>query len=162
LDLAMKVNRAVKVVPHDRFRESTVRRLKAEAQKMARLPPHPNRVQVHRLEDNVTNCFVVMDFVDGGGIHKQTSPARPLPWGRAARYVAGVGAALADMHALDLLHLDIKPDNIFLDTARDEAVLGDFGLVAFLDELRGYAGGTDGYMASEVLRGGASVKSDVF
>lgn len=61
--------------------------------------------------------------------------------------------ALRDVHAAGYLHLDIKPENIFLDLGSGEprAVLGDFGLATKLDE-RGEApcpGGTPSYMSPQ-------------
>jgi hypothetical protein len=99
LDVKMKVFRAIKVLPRDRFRESDARRLLEEAQKMAQLPKHRNRVAVHHFKEGVTNCFLIMDFVAGGALTRMIAPGRPLPWVRAARYAAGVADALLDLHA---------------------------------------------------------------
>jgi serine/threonine protein kinase len=161
LDVKLQVVRAVKVLHTERFRECDAQRLLREAQMMAQLPKHRNRVAVHYLKDGVTNCFLVMDYIAGGTLARRTSPGQPLPWGRAARYVAGVADALRDVHARGLLHRDVKPDNLLWDPEADEAVLGDFGL-AISAELPGKGGGTRGYMAPEVYRGAASPKSEVF
>src|SRR5262245_19295173 len=89
-DRTLNVFRAVKVLPKGHVRASLVRRLVEEAQKLARLPKHRNQVQVFLCKDGITNCFLVMEYVAGGPLSRLTSPERPLPWGRAARYVAGV------------------------------------------------------------------------
>jgi serine/threonine protein kinase len=128
LDVKMKVFRAIKVLPRDRFREADARRLLEEAQMMARLPKHRNRVAVHYFKDGATDCFLVMDFISGGALSRMIAPGRPLPWPRAVRYAAGVADALLDVHAHGLLHRDIKPDNILWEPEPDEAVLGDFGI----------------------------------
>jgi serine/threonine protein kinase len=160
-DVKMNVFRAVKVLPKDRFRECDARRLLREAQTMAQLPKHRNRVAVHHFKDGITNSFLVMDYVSGGSLGRQLSPGRPLPWGRAARYVAGAADALLAVHELGIVHRDIKPDNILWDPGPDEAVLGDFGLAVAVD-LAGRGGGTRGYMAPEASRGAASPPSDVY
>jgi serine/threonine-protein kinase len=161
LDLKMKVLRAIKVLDKERFRECNARRLLAEAQTMAQLPKHRNRVAVHHFKEGVTNCFLIMDFVSGGALSRRTSPGQPLPWGQATRYAAGVADALKDVHARGLLHRDIKPDNILWDPDLDEAVLGDFGIAVSV-ELAARGGGTRGYIAPEVYQGVASPKSDVY
>jgi hypothetical protein len=161
LDVKMKVLRAVKVLPKERFRECDAQRLLKEAQTMAQLPKHRNRVVVHHFKDGVTNSFLVMDYVPGGALSRLTSPGRPLPWAQAARYVAGAADALRDLHARELIHRDIKPANIFWDPETDEAVLGDFGIAASVD-LAGRGAGTKGYIAPEVYRGAGAPKSDVF
>jgi hypothetical protein len=152
-DLNLKVLRAVKIVAPDRFREQDVRRLVAEAQALAALPHHRNRVIVHQIKDGVTNCFLVMDYLAGGPLDRLTAPDRPMPWPRAVRYIAGVGDALLEMHQRGLLHRDVKPSNILLDPERDEAVLGDFGLAVTLGGVN-RAAGTRGYMAPEAGQSG--------
>jgi serine/threonine protein kinase len=82
LDVKMQVHWAVKVLHKDRFREVDARRLLEEAQVMARLPRHRNRIAVHQFKDGTTNSFLVMDYVSGGALSRLTSPSRPLPWGR--------------------------------------------------------------------------------
>ena len=66
VDLSLNVARAVKIINKDRFSEQDAQRLLAEAQTLAQLPPHPNRVGVHFVKDGITNCFLVMDYVEGG------------------------------------------------------------------------------------------------
>src|SRR5262249_32839385 len=96
----------------------------------------------------------------GGPLSKQTRPDRPMRWERAARYAADVGDALTDLHARGILHRDIKPANILWDRSRDEALLADYGIAAYLHQ--GGVGGTPGYIAPELREGQASAKSDVF
>ncbi|HKB36881.1 MAG TPA: protein kinase [Gemmataceae bacterium] len=153
--------RAIKIVAREILREQDVRRLIAEAQTMARLPNHRNRVVIHQIKDGITNCFLVMDYVRGGPLDRLTAPEQPMPWPRAVRYIAGVGDGLLEVHERGLLHRDIKPANILLDPDRDEAVLGDFGLTVSVD-LAGRGAGTRGYAAPEAYRGAATVRSDIF
>jgi len=160
-DTKMDVVRAVKVLYTQIIREVDKQRLLKEAQTMARLPAHRNRVAVHYFKEAITNSFLVMDYVAGGSLSRQTSPGRPMEWARAARYVAGVADALLDVHARGILHRDIKPDNILWDPVTDEALLGDFG-IAIAADLGGQGAWTRGYAAPEVYGGAASSKSEVF
>jgi hypothetical protein len=161
-DLTLNTLRAIKIVAPARFREQDVRRLIAEAQALAQLPHHRNRVIVHQIKDGVTNCFLVMDYLAGGSLDRLTAPGRWLPWPQAVRYIAGVGDGLLEVHERALLHRDIKPSNILLDPERDEAVLGDFGLAVALKGPNAVAG-TRPYMAPEVSQyGQASPRSDVY
>src|SRR5262249_10581794 len=133
-----------------------------EAQALARLPHHPNRLSAHHVKNGITNCFLVMDYVAGGSLNRWTGPEQPIPWPRAVRYIAGVGDGLLEVHRHGLLHRDIKPSNPPLDTERDEAVLGDFGLAVAPQGIAG-AAGTRGYMAPEVGQGRrAGPRSDVY
>jgi hypothetical protein len=161
LDLKLNIHRAVKLLPRERFREAEARRFLAEAQTMARLPAHRNRVAVHHFKEGVANSFLVMDYVAGGKLSLQTAPGRPMEWGRAARYVAGVADGLLEVHARGLIHRDIKPENILWDPVTDEARLGDFGLAVSADQAN-RGGGTRGYAAPEVYRGPATAAADVY
>jgi serine/threonine protein kinase len=162
-DLTLNTFRAIKIVPREIFRESYVQYLIGEAHSLAQLPHHRNRVIVHQIKDGLTNCFLVMDYLAGGPLHRLTAPDRPMPWPQAVRYIAGVGDGLLEMHEHGLLHRDIKPSNILLDPDRDEAVLGDFGLAVALERVHSVAGAR-AYMAPEVFsrRAWASPASDVY
>jgi serine/threonine protein kinase len=163
--LATDVNlgqpRAVKLLRRHRSGPLHLELLVEEARKMASLPPHRNRVAVHALVPALPSCYLLMDYVEGGPLSRQTSPTSPLPWERAARYVADVADALVEVHAAGILHRDIKPANILWDRRRDEALLADYGIAAYTAEARGLAG-TSGYIAPELGDGAASPKSDVF
>jgi serine/threonine protein kinase len=160
-DTKMEVFRAIKVLHRNLLGRAHAQHLLVEAQTMARLRPHRNRVQVHYFKEGVVNTFLVMDYVAGGALSRLTLPGRPLPWGRAARWIASVADALLDVHSRSILHRDIKPNNILWEPETDEAVLGDFGLAVAVD-LAGRGGGTRGYTAPEASRGAASPKSDVY
>jgi hypothetical protein len=160
-DLALQAERAIKLLPRHCYTQRHIDMLVEEARKMARLPKHRNRVQVHKLLAGATNCFLVMEYVEGGPLSKLTSPEAPLPWERAVRYVADVADGLAEVHAAGILHRDIKPANILWDRGRDEALLGDFGIAAYAEQAQGLAG-TAGYIAPELDGGEATARSDVF
>ena len=153
--------RAVKLLRRDACTQQNVDLLTEEARKMAGMPKHRNRVQVHDFIIGATNCFLIMEYVEGGSLSKQISAALPMSWERAARYVGDVGDALIELHAAGLLHRDIKPANILWDRHFDEAVLADYGLATWGEQAYGIAG-TPGYIAPELDGGPASPQSDVF
>ncbi|TPX32181.1 hypothetical protein SmJEL517_g04612 [Synchytrium microbalum] len=82
----------------------------------------------------------------------------------AAQYILGVIEGLEYLHSLNIIHLDLKPDNILVmydGTIR----LADFGLSGFVFEFEGdrSAGGTPGFAAPEILLGGeVTCKVDVY
>jgi serine/threonine protein kinase len=160
-DKNLAKDRAVKLLPRGWFTRRDLDRLVTEAQLMAQLPKHRNRVEVYGLFPGAENCFLVMEYVEGGALSGQTSPERPMAWGRAARYAADIADGLADVHAQGVLHRDVKPANVLWDRRRDEALLGDFGIAAPADRALGVSG-TPGYLAPELGAGAASPKSDVF
>jgi serine/threonine protein kinase len=160
-DLILQQDRAVKVLPRERNLRTGLAMLVEEARKMARLPKHRNRVQVYFFVVGETNCYLVMEYVDGGALNQQISRQSPMSWERAVRYAADVADGLAEVHAAGILHRDIKPSNILWDKQRDEALLGDYGISAYTGGASELAG-TPGYIAPEMDGGTPSPKSDVF
>lgn len=103
------------------------------------------------LEDNCV--YIIMEYVDGlslGSLLRNTEALLSLDI--VAHIAASVARALSVAHENQVLHLDIKPDNIFID--RKGAIkVGDFGL-ARLSSSEGYehaCGGTIGYMPPEQM-----------
>jgi hypothetical protein len=134
--------------------------LRHEARILARLE-HPNIVRVHGLRQAGGEHYLVLQYVAGGSLQARLKREGPLPWRQAARYVADVGEALLHVHACGLVHRDIKPANILWNTARDEALLTDFGLAARLAGAT-TAAGTLPFMAPEVFAGQATPAGDVY
>jgi serine/threonine protein kinase len=131
-----------------------------EAQTLAQFR-HPNLVQVYALRKSGEEHFLVLQYVAGGSLARRLAEGGPLPWPKAARYVADVGEGLLAVHARGVVHRDIKPGNILWDSDRDEALLTDFGIAAHLAAL-GTPAGTPAYMSPEALRGQLTPALDVY
>jgi serine/threonine protein kinase len=134
------------------------KRFQIEAQAMSRLS-HPCCVSVidHGVHDGAP--FMVMDFVTGQTLRTLLREGGPLPVRRALGLVRQVLAGLAHAHDQDIVHRDIKPDNILLTevTGLGEQVrILDFGLARLRDTVSGLttglAIGTPSYMAPEQIR----------
>jgi transcriptional regulator with GAF, ATPase, and Fis domain/Tfp pilus assembly protein PilF len=117
---------------------------------------HPALVEARDLFDDDGNTFLVEARVSG-------EPLVAWAQGRGVRAVAAalaqVAHALAHLHARELVHLDVSPNNILAD--RDRATLIDLGLARATG--RAGAAGTPGFVAPEVLAGEpASGAADVY
>ncbi|MCC7538051.1 MAG: serine/threonine protein kinase [Deltaproteobacteria bacterium] len=112
---------------------------------------------VGETEDGV--AFFVMELLVGRTLATDIAKG-PIPARRALRIVAQVASALAHAHAIEVVHRDLKPDNIFLVERagdRDFVKLIDFGLARAMSDPRltgsGVVFGTPEYMAPEQARG---------
>src|SRR5262249_10528982 len=134
--------------------------LRHEAQVLVHLR-HPNVIRVYNLRPIGGKHYLELQYLTGGSLARRLQREGPLPRQQAARYIAGVGEALEEVHARDIVHRDIKPANILWDPETDEAVLTDFGLAARLAD-RPTAAGTPAYMSPEAFQGQAVAASDVY
>jgi serine/threonine protein kinase len=124
---------------------------------------HPNIVQVHAWREAPASSgpCLVLQYVAGGSLADRVRAAGPLPWQRAARYVADVADGLLVVHRHGMIHRDVKPANMLLDLAADEALLTDFGITARLAD-SGIVAGTPLFMAPEAFHGAMSPALDVY
>lgn len=135
----------------------------AEAQNLSKAS-HRNVVQVHHIQEHPDGNSIrfCMAYCAGGSL-QSAFDAGPMPLLKIRNVATEVCLGLEALHARGMIHRDIKPGNILIDSI-GVAQLGDFGLVT--DNLvLGYAdqaGYTD-HVAHEVwLGGGTNVKTDVW
>jgi len=103
------------------------RQFQDEARRLAACV-HPNIVRVSDffVEDGLP--YMVMDYIPGQTLAKVVFPGNPLPEAIAIHYIRQIGAALQAVHQKNLLHRDVKPQNIILRQGTQEVVLIDFGI----------------------------------
>jgi alpha-tubulin suppressor-like RCC1 family protein/tRNA A-37 threonylcarbamoyl transferase component Bud32 len=151
--VAIKVIRAAHVED-----EEAVGRLVREARTVSALQ-HPNIVVLYgtrRLRDG--SIALIMQYVPGRTLKEEIAATGPLPFPRVRQILGDVGRALACAHRHRIVHRDVKPENIYLDTATGAARLSDFGIARPWDTdsgltLPGSAIGTPAYMSPEQIDG---------
>eukprot|EP00057_Strongylocentrotus_purpuratus_P018141 XP_011672615.1 PREDICTED: E3 ubiquitin-protein ligase MIB1-like [Strongylocentrotus purpuratus] len=94
---------------------------------------HPNIVQMMALGYQGNEAFLVMQFIEGPSLHTVIFPDRddvkiPLDWAKQLQISCEVLQAVTFMHACYILHLDIKPANILVDSATIRPYICDLGL----------------------------------
>lgn len=140
-------------------------RFRREARAMA-FVNHPNLVTIYDLHEERDGSWVVMEYVDGETLKELVQRDGPLPPGSVALILRQLANALAHIHERNLVHLDIKPQNIMI-TSTNEVKIIDFGLAqppgARIENGGGVAFGTVAYLAPEQARGDAvGVETDVY
>src|SRR5689334_7697075 len=85
-----------------------------EAQTVARLE-HPHIVPIYKVGRPEAIFYIIMRCIDGPSLGQLLETQKRLPVGDAARIARQVADALAYAHSREIVHRDIKPDNILLD-----------------------------------------------
>lgn len=101
--------------------------------------------------------FVVQRLIDGSTLREVLDKSGAIDVWHACWLMSEIATVVAKAHVLGMIHRDIKPDNILLDTAGQPWV-ADFGLAILEEDLNNHAGeraGTPLYMSPEQLCGRA-------
>ncbi len=113
-----------------------VERFKEKFLKEARLIAsfdHSNIIRIHDVFEENGTAYYVMEYLEGESLSALVARCGAIDEQVALRYTRQVADALAEVHAGNLLHLDVKPANIMLNK-KGEAVLIDFGISKHYDE----------------------------
>jgi len=131
-DLRLGRRVAVKIL-HPQFAADPafVARFDAEARTVASLS-HPNIVQVYDVGHDGDRYYIVMEYVEGETLKDAITRDGPFAAKRALRVIGSVLAALDFAHAHNLVHRDIKSQNVLLTPAGDVKV-ADFGIARAVD-----------------------------
>ncbi|XP_019614926.1 PREDICTED: uncharacterized protein LOC109462774 [Branchiostoma belcheri] len=134
--------------------------------KLLRDMQHDNIVQVVDCIVQDNRLGIIMEFVDGGNLrdHLRKSGAQEKDF--VLRFAKQIGLALEYLHGKDVMHRDVKPENVFISEDHSIFKLGDFGLAKVTEGTRQTKTiiGSYRYMAPEVMssRGHYSKKADVY
>ncbi len=163
-DLSLERRVAVKFLQTDTATDPTGReRLLHEARATA-TAAHPSVVAVHEIAFFKDRPALVMEFVEGEPLHRLIQRG-PLPAAEAVDLARQLCVTLAAVHKAGLVHGDIKPANLILDSTGRLRIL-DFGiahLIAQTEVAPRITSGTVGYSAPEVLSGASpGPGSDLF
>jgi predicted ATPase/predicted Ser/Thr protein kinase len=105
------------------FRERFIR----ESQLIAAIE-HPNIIPIYDAGEADGLLYIAMRYVDGDDLKTIIERERQLDSERTLAIVEQAAAALDAAHARDLVHRDVKPANILVDSATGRAFLSDFGV----------------------------------
>ena len=162
---------AIKVLPPElSFRADIRQRFLREAETAAQLN-HPNIVPIYTVEERDNLVYFVMSYIKGDNLGQRLQQHGPIPPVEVRRILREVGDALAYAHHRNVIHRDIKPDNIIIDEETGRAMVTDFGIARALTDsgdsrltATGMAIGTPAYMSPEQSAGDRAIdgRSDLY
>lgn len=175
-DVTLQRDVAIKVM-HPQFsrRQNFRDRFLQEARTAARLN-HPNIVNVYDFGQKEERLYIVMEFVPGDNLryllHGLREQGQWIVLSEALELIRQISLALHYAHERDVLHRDIKPDNIMLRPEESKSlpyqpVITDLGLAKLADggvmTQQGVSMGTPAYMSPEQAEGkDVDARSDVY
>ena len=135
--------------------QAHLKRFRREAEAAANLD-HPCIVPIYEVGEREGSCYFSMKFIDGGQLDEVTKRT-PISTRNAAELIAKLARTVHYAHEHGILHRDIKPGNILVDT-KGEPHLTDFGLARLLETKSTVTHtmdvlGTPSYMAPEQASG---------
>ena len=169
MDTKLRRRVALKVLPPElAFREEVRRRFLREAQMAAQLS-HPHIVPIYSVDESSGLVYFAMGLVEGDPLAKLLYLEPRPPIAMVRRVLREVADALHYAHSRGVVHRDIKPDNILIETATGRAVVTDFGIARAAEAdtrltATGIAVGTPAYMSPEQAMGEREVdgRADIY
>ncbi|XP_064477333.1 serine/threonine-protein kinase NIM1-like [Ornithodoros turicata] len=144
---------AVKILDKSKLDAKTQRMLRREIASMEELH-HPHLIRLYEVVETLSRVYLVMEFAPGGELfHKITSDGR-YPEADARLIFAQITSAVDHMHQHNILHRDIKAENVFI-AGHNIVKVGDFGFstqVRFRDDALNTFCGSPPYAAPELFK----------
>lgn len=149
---------AVKVLPpHYAAELGFIDRFQREAEAIARLE-HPHILPVYDSGQEGDYAYLVMRYIEGSRTLADAM-SQPMSFDQVVKYLEQVATALDYAHRRNIIHRDVKPTNILLDSD-DWVFLADFGLARVMEATATHlsqtgfgSSGTPAYMSPEQGRG---------
>lgn len=126
-DLSLDRNVAIKVLRDEYTEDSTFRRhFQKEAVAIAQLS-HNNIVGIYDILTEDENMCLVMEYVEGETLKDKINRDGAIPWQLVVKYGIQIANALSYAHANQIIHKDVKSQNILIDKD-DNVKITDFGI----------------------------------
>jgi len=148
-----------------------VRQFEREAE-IARQLSHPNVVKVHNFGKFHRHFAILMEYVDGKNLKEYLYDREKWPLPEIVRICHEAGKGIEHIHRHEIVHKDVKPDNVLVSRDRQTVKITDFGIAKlprrfWMADIFPKAGtvtkfATISYVAPEQAAGAAEFRSDIY
>lgn len=136
--------------------------IKQEAELWEQVSKHENVLTIFDADIYDGQVAIISEYAEGGSLDDKLKRDGKFPVEQAVEMIIGILKGLAHLHSKNIVHRDIKPQNILLqgNTPR----LADFGISRAMNtaNISSVIIGTDSYMAPEALDGVRNVQTDIW
>ena len=166
LDQTLERHVAIKVLHREMHDQpDQMERFRREARAVAQLS-HPNVVNVIDAGDDDGHPYIVFEYVEGETLKERIDRFGRLPLDEAAAYSIEIGRGLQAAHLGQMVHRDVKPQNVLID-AEGRAKVTDFGIALSMESdgltKTGRVLGTTDYVSPEQAMGRpVDARSDIY
>ena len=153
-----KINRevAIKTLRYDEIEDAQLKEIKErffrEAEAAGNLS-HPNIVTIYDVGEDMGVAYLAMELLEGKDLAEYCDKKKLFPMKKVMKIAASVADALAYAHENGVVHRDIKPPNIMIQSS-GEIKVADFGIARVMDSSKTTTGvilGTPSYMSPEQI-----------
>ncbi|OMJ91761.1 hypothetical protein SteCoe_5662 [Stentor coeruleus] len=126
---------------------------------------HPNIIKCFEIFEDCDNFYLALEYCEGGSLMKKLKENVVFTEKQAAEIIDQILSGVAYIHQKNLIHRDLKLENILLQSNEElDVKIADFGSASVQDLEKGNRGvyGTDYYLAPEVLNEMYNEKSDIW
>lgn len=158
---------AIKTLPPHLAKDPEVRERFLRETRTAGAMAHANIVPIFGADEVNGHVFFVMAYVEGESLAARVRALGRLDADVVTRYLRDVAAALAHAHSRNIIHRDIKAENILVERASDRALVTDFGIARLAEAspltVTGQVLGTVHYVSPEQVSGEVvDARSDIY
>ncbi|MFE3460327.1 protein kinase [Nocardiopsis aegyptia] len=146
---------AVKVLKPEVAGDHIARARLAREVETMRSVQSPNVAEVIDADTQAELPWVVTEYIPGPTLDATVTDHGPLRGRALTRFITGLARAIQDIHAVDVIHRDLKPGNVIISNG--EPIVIDFGIAHAVDGAKltqtGTFVGTPSYLSPEVIEG---------
>ncbi|MBR4955787.1 MAG: Stk1 family PASTA domain-containing Ser/Thr kinase [Clostridia bacterium] len=118
---------AIKILKEEYFADKSLRKQFHDESQSVAILSHPNIVSVYDVSHFEDTEYIVMELIDGITLKEYLQRRSPLPWKEVTFFALQIAKALEHAHSRNIIHRDIKPQNMML--LRDGTLkVTDFGI----------------------------------